>query len=65
MLLSRFWYAVLGLIAGALVFVLYLAQSMYNRQGALALAEGLQSDSQVVSWYLKNDARERSSSSDT
>jgi hypothetical protein len=60
MLLSRFWYALLGLVIGALVFVLYLAQSMYNRQGARALAEGLSADSQVVSWYLKNDARERS-----
>jgi hypothetical protein len=60
MLLSRFWYVLLGLLIGALVFVLFLAQSMYNRQGSLAMAEGLSSDSQVVSWYLKNDARERS-----
>lgn len=59
MLLSRFWYVLLGLLLGALVFVLYLAESMYNRQGARAMAEGLSSDSQVVSWYLKNDARER------
>jgi hypothetical protein len=60
MLLSRFWYVLLGLLLGALVFVLYLAESMYNRQGARAMAEGLSADSQVVSWYLKNDARERS-----
>jgi hypothetical protein len=60
MLLSRFWYVVLGLLLGALVFVLYLAQSMYNRQGAKAMAEGLSGDSQFVAWYLKNDARERS-----
>jgi hypothetical protein len=60
MLLSRFWYVVLSLVLGALVFVLYLAQSMYNRSGARDIAEGLQADAQVVSWYLKNDARERS-----
>jgi hypothetical protein len=60
MLLSRFWYVLLGLIIGALVFVLYISQSMYNRQVGRAMAEGLSSDSQVVSWYLKNDARERS-----
>lgn len=60
MLLSRFWYVLLGLVIGALVFVLFLAQSLYNRQGQFTMAEGLSSDSQVVSWYLKNDARERS-----
>ena len=61
MLLSRFWYVLLGLAVGALVFVLYIADSMYNRQGSKAMAEGLSADSQFVSWYLKNDARERSS----
>jgi hypothetical protein len=60
MLLSRFWYVLLGLVLGVLVFVLYLASSMYNRQGSRVMAEGLSIDSQVVSWYLKNDARERS-----
>src|ERR1041385_1436223 len=60
MLLSRFWYVLLGLVIGVLVFVLYLAESMFNRQGSRVMAEGLSIDSQVVSWYLKNDARERS-----
>src|SRR3954462_14033324 len=60
MLLSRFWYVLLGLLLGALVFVLYVAESVYNRQGSRAMAEGLSADSQFVSWYLKNDARERS-----
>jgi hypothetical protein len=60
MLLSRFWYVLLGLVLGVLVFMLYLAASMYNRQGSRVMAEGLSIDSQVVSWYLKNDARERS-----
>ena len=60
MLLSRFWYVVLALLLGASIFVLYLAMSMYNRAGARAMGEGLSSDSQVVSWYLKDDARKRS-----
>lgn len=60
MLASRFWYVVLALVLGASIFVLLLATSMYNRAGLRAMDEGLSSDSQVVSWYLKNDARERS-----
>ena len=49
MLLSRFWYVLLGLVLGVLVFMLYLAASMYNRQGSKVMAEGLSIDSQVVS----------------
>ena len=60
MLLSRFWYVVLSLLLGAVLFVLFLAQSLYNRAGDHAMAEALSADSQVVSWYLKADARERS-----
>lgn len=60
MLLSRFWYVLIGLLLGAATFVLFLAMSMYNRAGAKAMGEALQSDSQVVSWYLRNDSRERS-----
>lgn len=60
MLLSRFWYVVLSLLLGAAVFVLSLAQSMYNRAGARSMGEALSSDSQFVSWYLKDDARMRS-----
>ena len=60
MLLSRFWYVLTGLGLGAAVFVLSLAVSMYNRAGARAMGEALSSDSQVVSWYLQNDARLRS-----
>jgi hypothetical protein len=60
MLLSRFWYVVLGLLLGAAAFVLFLATGMYNRVGAHAMGEALSSDSQVVSWYLGNDARQRS-----
>lgn len=60
MLLSRFWYVVLALLLGGALFSLYLAQSMYNRAGAKVVAEGLYSDSQVVAWYMRNVARERS-----
>lgn len=60
MLLSRFWYVVLALVLGGACFVLYLAMSMYNRAGARSMGESLSSDSQVVSWYLKDDARTRS-----
>lgn len=60
MLLSRFWYMLLGLVLGGAVFTLYIAQSMYNRANAKVLGEGLSSDSQVVSWYMRSQSRERS-----
>jgi hypothetical protein len=59
MLLSRFWYVLVAALLSAALFTLYLAQSMYNRAGAKVVAEGLLSDSQVVSWYIRNGARER------
>jgi hypothetical protein len=60
MLASRFWYVLLGLIVGVATFLLFLATSMYNRAGARAMGKTLSSDSQVVNWYLSNDARQRS-----
>ena len=60
MVLSRFWYVLLGLLFGASLFLLHIASSMYNRSGLRARAEGLSSDAQVVSWYLRDDARQRS-----
>jgi hypothetical protein len=60
MVLSRFWYVLLGLLLGASLFLLHIASSMYNRAGLRARAEGLSSDAQVVSWYLRDDARQRS-----
>jgi len=60
MLLSRFWYVILAALLGIATFVLFLAMSMYNRAGARAMGEGLSADSQVVSWYLRDDARSRS-----
>ena len=59
MLLTRFWNVLIAMLLGASVFVLYLAVSMYNRAGSRTMAERLSSDTQVVSWYLKEDARER------
>jgi hypothetical protein len=60
MLLSRFWYVLLGLLLGLAIFVMSIATSMYNRAGARAMGEALSSDSQVVGWYLRDDARQRS-----
>ncbi len=60
MLASRFWYVLLSILLAGAVFLLYLAQSMYNRAGTKEIGERLSSDSQVVTWYLKSLARERS-----
>lgn len=60
MLATRFWIVFVALMLGAALFVLFLGTSMYNRAGSRTLGESLSSDSQVVSWYLKDDARQRS-----
>ena len=60
MLLSRFWYVLLGLLLGAGMFLLHVASSMYNRAGLRSRSQGLSADMQVVSWYLRDDARQRS-----
>lgn len=59
MLLSRFWFVIVGLALGAALFVLSIAQSVHNRATDRALGEGLSSDSQVIAWYLRDDARMR------
>ncbi len=61
MLLSRFWYGIIALAFGAAVFVLFVAAQLYNRAGNRAMAESLSADSSAVEWYLKDDARKRSS----
>jgi hypothetical protein len=58
MIASRFWFGVLGLALSGAVLVLYLAVSMHDRLGVRMVSEGLSADSRVVSWYLKNSARE-------
>lgn len=60
MVATRFWIACAGLLLGAATFLLFLAASMFNRAGARSIGEGLSSDAQVVSWYLRVDARQRS-----
>jgi hypothetical protein len=61
MILSRFWYLVLAILLGGAAFVLFLAAQMYNRAGQRAMSEALAADSSAVGWYLKDDARNRSS----
>ncbi|MDC3952336.1 MXAN_5187 family protein [Polyangium jinanense] len=61
MILSRFWYLALAIIAGFAAFILMLAAQMYNRAGLRAMSDSLAADSSAVGWYLKDDARNRSS----
>jgi hypothetical protein len=61
MLLSRFWYGILAITLGATVFVLFVAVQMYNRTGKAAMSDSLSSDSSAVDWFLRDDARKRSS----
>lgn len=61
MIASRLWYIVLGLTIGFLTFVLYVASSHFDRTSQRIMREGLNGDAQVVSWYLRDDARKRSS----
>jgi hypothetical protein len=58
MIASRFWFGVLGLALAFAVLVLQLAVSMHDRLAMRLVSEGLLADSRVVSWYLKNAARE-------
>jgi hypothetical protein len=59
MLLSRFWYAAMGLALTACVAVLFIAQSFYNRSAERAMGESLSADATAVDWFLKDDARNR------
>jgi hypothetical protein len=61
MILSRFWYLALAIVAGFAAFILMLAAQMYNRAGLRAMSDSLAADSSAVGWYLKDDARNRSS----
>jgi hypothetical protein len=60
MIASRFWFGLLGIALSGAMAVLYLAISMHDRLGVRMVSEGLSADSRVVSWYLKNSAREGS-----
>ena len=61
MLLSRFWYGILAITLGVSVFILFVAVQMYNRTGKTAMNDSLSSDSSAVDWFLRDDARRRSS----
>ena len=61
MLLSRFWIVLLSLALGAAAFTLAVARQMYNHAGARAMSDALTADSSAVSWYLRDDARQRAS----
>jgi len=61
MILSRFWYLALAILLGVAAFTLLLAGQMYNRAGLRAMSDALAADSSAVGWYLKDDARNRSS----
>lgn len=59
MLLSRFWYAVLAILAALAVAVVILAVGQYNRRAQVAMTEELAADTQVVKWAMQIDARHR------
>jgi len=59
MLLSRFWYAVLAILAALAVAVVILAVGQYNRRAQVAMTEELAVDTQVVKWAMQIDARHR------
>jgi hypothetical protein len=61
MLLSRFWYVLLALALGGAAFTLSVAAQMYNHAGSRAMEEALTADSSAVDWFLRDDARKRSS----
>lgn len=62
MLASRFWYVLTALVIGVFGFTLFVGASMYDREARRSMSEGLGADVQVVTWYMKDDARKRSSS---
>ena len=59
MLLSRFWYAILSILLGVALYVVFIAVGQYNRRNLAAMNEELASDSQTVGWALQIDARRR------
>src|SRR5260221_10061575 len=60
MLLSRFWCVVVAVALRAVLFLLFLSTTMFDRASVRAMGEALAGDSQVVASYLRDDARRRS-----
>lgn len=61
MLLSRFWYVILALALSVSVGALFVATEVYNRTTLSTLNQALAGDTQVVNWFINDDARRRSS----
>jgi len=59
MLLSRFWYAILAVLAGFAVYAVMLAVGQYNRASVKGTNETLAADSNVVQWDIQIDSRRR------
>ncbi len=59
MLLSRFWYAILSVLVGISIYIVFVAVGQYNRRLQVAMTEEIAGDSQVVRWALQIDSRRR------
>ncbi len=59
MLLSRFWYAILAVLAAFAIYAIFLAVGQFNRRATVSSNESLAADSQVVRWSLQIDSRRR------
>ncbi len=62
MILSRFWYAVLGAGLAFAAFLLFLSTSVANRNAQKTADQLLTAASKSVGWYLADDARTRATS---
>ncbi len=59
MLLSRFWYAILGIALAFSVWLLYVAIHQHNRLRESDTRMIIDHDRDIVDWYLRIDARRR------
>lgn len=59
MLLSRFWYAILGVALAAAIALLYIAIHQHNRLRESDTRMIIDHDRDIVDWYLRIDARRR------
>lgn len=59
MLLSRFWYAILGVALAAAVALLYVSIHQHNRLRESDTRVIIEHDRDIVDWFLRIDARRR------
>lgn len=59
MLLSRFWYAILGVATAAAIALLYISIHQHNRLRESDTRMIIDHDRDIVDWYLRIDARRR------